>query len=462
MIQCLNVFIGGIIMILLTKSDGFIVGPIAELLGFILELLFKVTESFGIQNIGLSIILFTFIVKLLMLPLTIKQQKFSKLSSMMSPELQAIAAKYKGKTDNDSIYKMNQEQREVYAKYGTSPTGGCLQLIIQMPILLALFSVIRNIPAYVASIREYFTNIIDPLKGDKTFGMQAHIDEINVYVSKAKELGISTKLESFTKVDANNTNAMIDAMSKFSNEQWAELEAFFSKSESLKPELVSALSDVYANNTVQFEKMTQVLSENVDKIENMNSFFGINLAVNPEIFSIAIIIPVLAGLTQWCCTKLLEVKRNKSKAKSATDEPNPMAAMNNIMPVITAIFALTMPAALGLYWIAGNIFQMILQLAINAYFDRQDMEEMMKKNLEKANKKRAARGLPPQKATVNARDIVNNSKNVSSKIDLEKKNKERAEKIKSSTEYYNKNEEKPGSLASKAAMVKKYNEKHNK
>lgn len=106
------------------------------------------------ENIGLCIILFTILIYVLMLPMTIKQQKFSKLSAQMNPELQKIQKKYKGKQDQVSMMKMNEETREVYAKYGVSPTGSCLPLLIQFPILFALYRVIWNVPAYVAGVKE--------------------------------------------------------------------------------------------------------------------------------------------------------------------------------------------------------------------------------------------------------------------------------------------------------------------
>ena len=81
-----------------------------------------------------------------MMPLTVKQQKFSKLSAKMNPELQAIQSKYKNKKDNDSMMKMNEETKAVYKKYGVSPSGSCLQLVIQLPILWALYRVIYNFP----------------------------------------------------------------------------------------------------------------------------------------------------------------------------------------------------------------------------------------------------------------------------------------------------------------------------
>ena len=114
---------------LLTKSNTFIIGPVAVILGIIMNGIFNFCSSvFGIENIGLCIILFTILIYVLMLPMTIKQQKFSKLSAQMNPELQKIQKKYKGKQDQVSMMKMNEETREVYAKYGVSPTGSCLPL----------------------------------------------------------------------------------------------------------------------------------------------------------------------------------------------------------------------------------------------------------------------------------------------------------------------------------------------
>ena len=147
--------------VILTQNDGVILGPIAKLLGIIMNGIFIMLDKIGIPNIGLAIILFTIVIYLILMPLTIRQQKFSKLSAKMNPEIQAIQAKYKGKKDNESMMRMNEETKAVYAKYGTSPTGSCLQLIIQMPILFALYRVIDNIPAYVTKVKEGFSPFVD-------------------------------------------------------------------------------------------------------------------------------------------------------------------------------------------------------------------------------------------------------------------------------------------------------------
>ena len=141
---------------------GDIIDFIALLMGYIMQALFFITGGF---NIGLCIILFTIIVRLIMMPMTIKQQRFSKLSSMMQPELAAVQNKYKGKNDTASMQKMQAETKAIYEKYGTSPTGGCLQMFIQLPIFYGIFAVVRDIPKYVPRVKELFEPIISAITG---------------------------------------------------------------------------------------------------------------------------------------------------------------------------------------------------------------------------------------------------------------------------------------------------------
>ena len=107
--------------ILLTQYGGSILGPIAKVLGWIMNGIFWVLDKIGIPNIGLAIIIFTIVIYLLLMPFTIKQQKFSKLSAKMNPELQAIQKRYEGKKDNDSMMAMQQETKAVYAKSFSDP-----------------------------------------------------------------------------------------------------------------------------------------------------------------------------------------------------------------------------------------------------------------------------------------------------------------------------------------------------
>jgi YidC/Oxa1 family membrane protein insertase len=420
-----------------------ILGPVSQILGVIMDLLFRFTSSVGILNIGLCIILFTLVVKILMFPLTIKQQKSSKLMTVMQPEIQAIQNKYKGKTDNESMMKMNVETKAVYEKYGTSMTGGCLQLVIQLPILLALYRVIYNIPAYVSSVKTYFmqvvyaitnvSNVADLPEGAGASLLQFATDH-NIPLTGITKIGDLVG-------DSGEVlgNKMVDILYKLNPEQWSELAKRF-------PEAATAIT------------------ENSAAIESMNSFLGINLATNPwQGFSpsAAWLIPILAGLSQWFSAKLMMSNQPQQDENSTSAQM--MKQMNVMMPLMSVFFCFTFPAAIGIYWVASSVFQIIQQMIVNAYLNKVDMDEMIKKNLEKANAKRAKKGLPPQKISQNA---TMNARNIQAAQQREEqarneKLERTKQQVKESNEYYNK-DAKPGSLASKAAMVAKYNEKHNK
>lgn len=412
--------------IVLTQSETFLIGDIAKLLGIIMNWLFEITSRIGIENIGLCIILFTIVVKMLMFPMTVKQQKFSKISAVMNPEIQAIQAKYKGKSDQESMLKMQEETKAVYEKYGTSPTGGCLQLLIQLPIIYALFRVIQNIPAYVSSVKVIFMNIVTPLQAETGF-----IDKIKPF-AEAHALG---------KYDYTDANRVIDLLYKFTDADWADL-------------------------MEQFPNLTATISENLVHINHMNNFLGINLAEAPGFaLTPALLIPILSGLFQWISTKLMTA--SQPMTNNDNGEENTMASsmkmMNNMMPLMSAFFCITMPSGLGIYWVATSVFTIAQQLVLNAYFNHMDMEELIMKNLEKANKKRAKKGLPPQSVSNIAKQTVKNIENADQiKAEQQKRMEATKTKIKESTEYYNNSTAKPGSIAAKANMVQQYNERNEK
>ena len=412
----------------LTKA-GSILGPIATVLGYVMDILFRFTSSFGVFNVGLCIILFTIVMKTLMIPLTIKQQKTTKLMSVMNPEIQAIQKKYKGKSDQESMQCQNVEIQAVYEKYGTSMTGGCLPLLIQMPILLALYRVIYNIPAYVPSVRVYFDNVVTPLMGQADYAQK--LQEITNIATAC-----GGKLDKF---DFTNANRLVDMLYKFSTSQWGELQALF-----------PAISDV--------------IGQNAAVVERMNTFLGLNMAEAPGwVPSFAWIIPVLAAVSQWFSTKLMSGNQPSTSADAENPMAQSMKTMTTTMPLFSAFICITMPAGLGIYWIATSVVTIIQQLIVNAYMDKVNIDDMIAKNLEKVNKKRAKQGLPPAKVTQNATASLKaiKAEEEKEKAAEEVKKEKIAKQIEESSKYYNTNA-KPGSLASKAAMVQKYNEAHDK
>ena len=442
MILSLNIFLEEIKLsgILLTQYDGAILGPIAKVLGLLMEGIFEVLNLIGIPNIGLSIIIFTIVIYLLLLPLTIKQQKFSKLSAKMNPEIQAIQAKYKNKKDNDSMMAMNEETQAVYAKYGVSPTGSCLQLVIQMPVLFALYRVIYAMPAYVSRIKESFEPLVTKLVSEN--GAIEFIQGLSNSAMFSKQFSNEAFLSGNVEYIENT---LIDCLNRASTAEWA------------------SLAD-------KFPSLSTDISMTLEQLNEYNNFLGLNMANSPsftmkDAFATgnyllvigALLIPILSALTQWINTKLMPQASNSNSGNETADAmAQSMKTMNVMMPLMSAFFCFTLPAGMGLYWIAGSVVRSIQQIVINRHIDKMDIDALIKKNEEKYKKKMEKIGVASSQLNNYA---SMNTKNVSSKSSLTQAQKEEA--LKKANEYYSQNA-KPGSIAAKANMVKEYNEKNNK
>lgn len=415
--------------LLATQDTGKLLGPIAKLLGIIMNAIFNLMDSlFGVQNIGLSIILFTVVVYMCMLPLTYKQQKFSKMSAKMNPEIKAVQKKYAGKQDQASMMAMQDETKAIYAKYGVSPSGSCVQLLIQMPILFALYRVIYNVPAYITSVKDAFMPLVNKLL--TMDGAVEYMTEVGATV------GITAK-----KFDFTQANTFVDVLNKFQASNWADLSA-------------------------KYPELSDMILSTQTEIDQMNTFLGINIAYSPSnllrtgsivLMIGAIAIPVLAALTQWLNTKLMPQAAASDDSNDAMSQS--MKQMNVMMPLMSAIFCFTLPAGMGIYWIASALVRCVQQVILNKHFDKIDLDQLVEKNLEKLNEKRAKQGLPPQR--LNEKAIRAAQIKPVDEEKLAAKKAATAENIKKATAYYNDNA-KPGSLASKANMVKKFEEKNAK
>ena len=384
--------------------------------------IFNALSYIGIENIGLSIIIFTVIVYTLMIPMTIKQQKFSRMSAVMNPEIQKIQKKYKNKKDQASMMKMQEETKLVYEKYGTSPTGGCLGSLIQFPILFALWPVIQNIPAYVTSIKDAYMPLVNQIMA--TDGYQKIMEGIG----KASPIMINPETYDYSKA-----NTLVDVLYKFRPGTW------------------DTLAD-------KFPDLTNLIDSTKNSLTHLNTFLGINIAETPgsmfmtatKNFSIGLIIvalaiPVLSGLSQWISAKLMQ-----QATSTGNDDDNPMAAqmktMMNVMPLISVFMCFSMPAGLGIYWIASAVVRTIQQLVINKFLSKKSMDELIEENIKKAAKKRE------KKDAVSGKEInAMAHKNVKN-IDEPKRKTTSSNNIDS----YKQNA-KPGSLASKANMVSDFN-----
>ena len=419
-------------MILATKSGTPIIGQIAVVMGWIMNAVYKVLEAVGIQNLGLCIIIFSILIYLCMTPLQIKQQKFSKLSAIMQPEIQKIQKKYQGKKDQDSMMKMQEETQAVYQKYGVSATGSCVQLAIQMPILFALYQVIQNIPAYVGSVYNVFNGVCT-----KILAVDGFTDIINNFITDNK----MTRVRQVTE----NADSIVDFLYALSPSQWESLQ-----------------------NISQFSGFSDQISKTASEIQKMQTFGVLNIADQPLSYiktgSLILIIAALAiPLLSWA-TQMLNLKLMPQAAtQNGNNDNNAMASsmktMNTVMPLMSAFFCFTFPVGLGIYWIASSVVRSIQQLLINRHLNKMNIDDLVNENMKKMEAKRAKEGLPPQKITNQAHQSARNI----NKIEKGMSGTDEANRAKKVEEAYkNASHAKAGSITAKANLVRDFEERNKK
>ena len=368
--------------IVLTQYSGKIVGPIARLIGYIMNSLYMfLNDVFGIQNIAICIILFTFIIYFLMTPLTYKQQKFSKLTQVMQPEINAIREKYKNKKDQASMQKMNEETQSVYEKYGVSPMGSCVQMLINFPIFIAMYQVIRNVPAYVDSVKDVYLGLVDKIVDVN--GFQGIMEKV------VSESTVAAKLDFGSAT--TTSNSIIDVLYALPSAGW----------------------DILRDN---FSGLADVITSTEAAVQHMNNFFGINIANSPlnlitsgwkeKNFILiigAIMIPLFSYLSQVVNIKLMPTSASTSDKDGNDAMARQMKTMNTMMPLFSLIMVFSVPVGAGIYWIAGSVIRSIQQLVLNRHFKNLDLDAIIEKNKEKAKKKKEKQGIRENQISNTAR-----------------------------------------------------------
>lgn len=284
-------------------------------LGWIIEQIYSL-----VANYGFAIIIFTVIIKLILLPLNVKSQKAMRKQQKIQPVLQELQKKYA----NDQE-KLQKEMMKLYKENNISMTGGCLPMLIQMPILVGLYQVIQKPLSYLIGV---------------DWMQQAVIDK--VYMLRDAMAASIGNL-------ATQTEEMLARASQIQLSQWANI--------------VNGPNDPWVINF---------------------NFLGLNLANTPSAalnyimrldfsdWSIIalLLIPVLAIVSQLLTTKLTQVQSGQTNDNDSSNTANQMSkSMMMMMPIMTGVFTFTLPSGIGIYWIISSLVQLVQQLALNKYFD---------------------------------------------------------------------------------------------
>lgn len=446
---------------ILTAQTG-ILYPFCWLLGKILNFIYIGLDSMGIANLGLCIIFFTLVVKLILLPFTLRQQKGSKINQYIQPEIQKVQKKYRNKQDQESMMKQQQEMQEIYRKYGTSMTNGCLLSFIQLPIIYALYRVIYNIPAYVDSVKEMY----DPISAEIA-KIPDVVTKLSTFVTDEKITTAQRAVNTLSKLDLNNipsnytlADYITNIVSQFSHNQWITFGEQFATSN-------TSLQSAIDTGVAQFDKLNTFLGMNISEAPGW--FFSGGLHFTP-----AMIIPILAALFQFLSTFVMQKSQpsNENADPTTAQTAGMMKSMTYTMPLMSLFFCVSLPASIGIYWTVSALLSFLTQLGVNLYYDKiADKEKILEKQMEKAKKKNAnkkpkksftermmeAAGMADQNKTASSTNSVANTslKNYVSAGSDADSDGSGSSRSSSGASY------KKGSIASKANIMQQYNNSQN-
>lgn len=328
------------------RQPGKIVGPFADLMGKVYNLLFELLHSnTSAGSLGLAIIIFTLIVKLILFPLMVKQQKSSFKMQALQPELMKIRKKYEGKTDQMSQQRMAFEMQEFQKKNGVSMVSGCLPMLIQLPILYALFYLFQNAYVYVDVIGHNYTDIADAI-----VNIPVSL-RMEVFQPFAREFANAYKNVAIIKdgIDMGQVNEVVMLVNYLKPDDWnVILQNLGDAGSSLVPLLATKSS--------------------------IETFLTIPLVSKAGLHFPGIIIPIAAGVTTWLQSKIMMMMNPQN-----SDSGNPAAAMTKsmlyTMPIMMGVFAINMPAGLGLYWTISNLFGILQQVILSKHYKKKFAEE---------------------------------------------------------------------------------------
>ena len=319
-----------------------IFGPIATVLGKFYDMLFNgIYNGVSAGALGIAIIVFTLIVKLILFPLMMKQQKSSFKMQQLQPEMNKIRDKYKGKTDTMSQQRMALELQDFQKKNGVHLMGGCLPLLIQLPILYALYYISQNAYVYVDVIGQNYTEIANAIINiPAALRMEAFTPYAQDLVDTYKNIGT---------IDMQNVNDVVLLVANIKADEWNTILTVLGESGN------ALLPLLETKNTIE-------------------TFLTVPLVSKCELSLPSIFVPIVAGVTTYIQAKVTMMLVNP--AANAVNEQT--AAMTNsmnkmmlyFMPIMMAVFCFQVPAGLGVYWTISNIFGILQQVFLQKFYKK--------------------------------------------------------------------------------------------
>ena len=368
-----------------------------KLLGVMLSFFNSITGSYA-----LALLFYALVFKIVFLPFSIKQQKNQIKMAKLAPKIQLIKAKYKGRTDQVTMQKQQQEIMELQQKEGYSPLSGCLPLLLQLPLIMLLYAVIQNPISYIAktnnTINEYNDNI-----SNSEYVVPENIED--KYASF-----ITTDAEGNRKLQEIEMSDVILALYKnVSNTEGAD-----EATEVPKNAEITLINDIY--KLVESGVIRETREERIAYIESFGidyetipdfNLFGVNLAEKPSFkdFSILVIIPFLAAIASWFSMWLTRKLNNTGLVSDQDAQAQAsMKIMDLVMPLMTVFFAFNFSGMLGIYWVYQSVLGLGQSLIIAKVmplpkYTDEELKEMRRAEKEaEKNARQVAKAQPKHKS----------------------------------------------------------------
>lgn len=343
---------------------------VLQWIGSLLKWLDEITGSYM-----LALFAFALLIEVLMLPLAIYQQKNSIKQARLRPKEMAIKKKYAGRTDNATLQKMRMETQELYQRENFNQMAGCFPLLIQLPIVMALYNVVINPLLYVmrmsgeaiTALQYYVTTAVE--QGGLGLTLSSNRGTIE-YVSLLKEKGLDFFSGLVDFVDGGT---------------------------------VEAIKNLKGNGAAYFEELEEAFSNGLPNLQAL----GMNLGKAPiDVFSnhssigewLLILVPVLTFVVYYLSSKLTRKFSYQAPTAADADMGCSYKIMDIVMPAMSTYFAFVVPAAVGTYWmfrsVVGTIERFIIQKAMPyPKFTEEDYKEAEREIMGKAGKRKSARGV---------------------------------------------------------------------
>ena len=324
---------------MIAKEQSAIIRPISIALGYIMDFFFNLAYFFTEPNsLGISVILLTIAARALMLPLAFKSQKSMVAMKKLQPEIDKIKKKYGDNKDPEIQQKMNREMQNLYSANKVNPFGGCLPLLIQMPIFFALNYMMQQTYLFVRKLGDVYYALADVILSIP--------DRFNYLVPI-----ITPKVPKDMELDISVASDLVKALNRFTGNDWS---VFLSK---IPQSFAGTIEPMLARK------------------ESIEFFLGINLKEFAGTAFPGILIPVLAAGTTFLSSWLM----NRQQPPADNQQAKTMqTVMTYGMPIFIGFTTINFYAGVGLYWITSTVFQIFQQMFLTKFYENKSGDKNKK------------------------------------------------------------------------------------